>query len=667
MIKKHYIRFFFVFSVLSGLIPLILPNFVSAADLSQFRAGRIIEDGVFSNKGTMTPTDIQNFLNSKMTSCDTWGTKLSEYGGGTRAQYGAARGNPAPFTCLKDYYQNPATGQDNYGGQPIPSGAISAAQIIWNYSQQFNINAQVILVTLQKENGMITDEWPFIKQYREAMGFGCPDNVAPGAPACDPSYGSFSGQVYEAARHFRNYMDRQYCDANWCTPYRVGERYIAYDTDPACGGTVVNIENRATSALYSYTPYQPNPAALAAGYGLAEPCGAFGNRNFFSYFTDWFGSTKTSTPYAWQYVSQQAYQDAQRSVRFTSTPTVLPGGKVYVTVKAMNVGYQTWQNSVVRIAPSKPIDTPSVFAADTWMSNIRAVSLKEASVAPGQIGSFEFELQAPTTTGEYRSYFNILAENIVWFNDIGLRFTVNVNTPSQPSAQANPTLSTGQSLSTGRTLLSGDTQSVLTVDRNGNLVLLSNFKPAWSISGAGYKDNRLVMQGDGNLVLYNAAGTPLWNTETQGNPGAYLTIQTDGNLVLYTPSGVALWATYTIHTPEHLSYVNTTLPVGTLYPFQQLETPSRKYRLILQPDGNLVLYTQQGVPLWASGTDGKQVSFLAMQGDGHLVLYDKNYLPIWYSRTSGSAASNLALQEDGNLVLYTSDLRPIWATYTNPR
>ena len=138
---------------------------------------------------------------------------------------------------------------------------------------------------------MVTDEWPFLKQYQQAMGFGCPDNTAPGAPACDPTYGSFSAQVYQAARHFRNYMDRQYCDANWCTPYRVGQKYIAYDVDSSCGGSTVNIENLATSALYSYTPYQPNAAALAAGYGSAEPCGAYGNRNFFNYFTDWFGTT----------------------------------------------------------------------------------------------------------------------------------------------------------------------------------------------------------------------------------------------------------------------------------------------------------------------------------------------------------------------------------------
>src|SRR5699024_261440 len=39
-------------------------------------------------------------------------------------------------------------------------------------------------------------------------------------------------------------------------------------------------------------PYQPNRAALNAGYGTGDGCSAYGNRNFYNYFTDWFGSTQ---------------------------------------------------------------------------------------------------------------------------------------------------------------------------------------------------------------------------------------------------------------------------------------------------------------------------------------------------------------------------------------
>ncbi len=53
----------------------------------------------------------------------------------------------------------------------------------------------------------------------------------------------------------------------------------------------VNIVNLATAALYDYTPYQPNAAALAAGYGTGDSCSSYGNRNFYLYFNDWFGTT----------------------------------------------------------------------------------------------------------------------------------------------------------------------------------------------------------------------------------------------------------------------------------------------------------------------------------------------------------------------------------------
>ena len=56
---------------------------------------------------------------------------------------------------------------------------------------------------------------------------------------------------------------------------------------------------------------------------------------------------------------------------------------------------------------------------------------------------------------------------------------------------------------------------------------------------------RMVMQNDGNLVVYSASGQPLWATLTQNNPGAWLAMQNDGNLVVYSSSGRPLWASHT--------------------------------------------------------------------------------------------------------------------------
>jgi hypothetical protein len=61
----------------------------------------------------------------------------------------------------------------------------------------------------------------------------------------------------------------------------------------------------------------------------------------------------------------------------------------------------------------------------------------------------------------------------------------------------------------------------------------------------------LIMQGDGNLVLYAESNTPVWATRTQDSGAVRASLQDDGNLVLYTKEeerrfrrdvAVAVWA-----------------------------------------------------------------------------------------------------------------------------
>lgn len=74
--------------------------------------------------------------------------------------------------------------------------------------------------------------------------------------------------------------------------FRAGGTYsIAYNPNAACGSSTVTIANRATAALYNYTPYQPNAAALKNLTGSGDSCSSYGNRNFWRYYRTWFGST----------------------------------------------------------------------------------------------------------------------------------------------------------------------------------------------------------------------------------------------------------------------------------------------------------------------------------------------------------------------------------------
>lgn len=85
------------------------------------------------------------------------------------------------------------------------------------------------------------------------------------------------------------------------------------------------------------------------------------------------------------------------------------------------------------------------------------------------------------------------------------------------------------------------------------------------------------------------------------------------------------------------------------------------YRLLMQGDGNLVLYGP-GRPMWATGTSG-QVMYAGMQDDGNFVLYAPGTVPIWASNTAGHPGAHLLVQNDGNLVIYGPS-GPIWATNT---
>ena len=235
---------------------------VETANLSNFRPGNIVSNEVFYNSAAMGEADIQSFLQQRVPRCQTG------------------------YTCLKDYSQaTDSRAADAYCSSYSGSNWESAARIIWKVAQACGINPQVLLVTLQKEQGLVTHTAPSALRFRIAMGQGCPDTAA-----CDQRYYGFFNQVMGAAKQFRIYSVSQ--NFKYYAPGRTWN--VRFHPNTACGSSPVYIENQATANLYYYTPYQPNPSALAAGFGTGDACGSYGNRNFYNYFTDWFGSTQVS-------------------------------------------------------------------------------------------------------------------------------------------------------------------------------------------------------------------------------------------------------------------------------------------------------------------------------------------------------------------------------------
>jgi pimeloyl-ACP methyl ester carboxylesterase len=108
-----------------------------------------------------------------------------------------------------------------------------------------------------------------------------------------------------------------------------------------------------------------------------------------------------------------------------------------------------------------------------------------------------------------------------------------------------------------------------------------------------------------------------------------------------------------------------TLASGTaLHAGEGLFSANGRYHLVYQGDGNLVLYRDDGTPLWASHTDGSAPGVVVMQGDGNLVMYDGQDVPIWHTGTSGYGGAWLVVGNDGNVVVYDAHGSPLWATDT---
>ncbi|WP_157372831.1 hypothetical protein [Agromyces sp. Root81] len=251
-------------ALVASLITFTPTQSAEAADAAQFDPGNLISDANFFNGSAMTAGEVQSFIAGKLPSCR------------------------SGYTCLPSYTQNTPSMPALAGRCAAYTGAggESASAIIAKVGAACGISQKVLLVLLQKEQSLVTDTWPSAGQYASATGYSCPDTAA-----CDPAYAGFFFQVYHAARQFKSYAANP---GNW--NHQAGRvNYIRYDTELSCGSSPVYIANQATAGLYNYTPYQPNAAALANLYGTGDSCSAYGNRNFWRIYSDWFGSPNSDT------------------------------------------------------------------------------------------------------------------------------------------------------------------------------------------------------------------------------------------------------------------------------------------------------------------------------------------------------------------------------------
>lgn len=295
MIKKSFMLLMAV-TLLSVAFPL---NKVNAAT---FNPNRIIDDGIFDSTNTMNASQVDSFLNSFPNSC------ISANSG---------------FRAIDPNGYNPSQGF-------IYGGYVTAGQVIYDASQAYGLNPQVLLTTLEKEQSLVTGRNNFSgycnngdqHKYAAAVGYGCPDSgttysytglslyqrngvvISDTGTTCvnSASKAGFSQQVIRAAWLLKFGQQRSKGNINWAVikgnwnnsddpqtcyggPMTQGTwqrcpsgSTTYYDGYTTIDATSVHMDTGGTAALYWYTPHFA------------------GNQNFFNIFTSWFGSTQFPQP-----------------------------------------------------------------------------------------------------------------------------------------------------------------------------------------------------------------------------------------------------------------------------------------------------------------------------------------------------------------------------------
>jgi hypothetical protein len=202
----------------------------SAADAA-FDSSNIVPESFMSATGTMSEAQIQSFLQQQ-------GSYLAGY------------------TETLHTLVGPNDDTDPYGW--------SAAHMIWEAANWYGINPQVILATLQKEQGLITNPSPPGWALAYAMGYGCPDGGT-----C--SYAGFSHQVDWGTWQLNHNMKYADLHSSSVAPYTTGNT-VSID------GINVYLSTGATASLYRYTPHFQ------------------GNQNFYNICVRWFGLGSSPSP-----------------------------------------------------------------------------------------------------------------------------------------------------------------------------------------------------------------------------------------------------------------------------------------------------------------------------------------------------------------------------------
>ena len=233
---------------------------------------------------------------------------------------------------------------------------------------------------------------------------------------------------------------------------------------------------------------------------------------------------------------------------------------------------------------------------------------------------------------------------------------------------SSDTLTAPAMLGTDRQVVSSNGNFRLIMQSDGNLVLYTiQNRALWSSRTYMYPGGTFVVQSDGNLVIYAPGHGAVWSSGTYHSSGSVLRLGNDGDLVFSTATGAAVWATHTnvaSGTNDNPVASATLRAPGVMAPNTALTSPHGAYRAVMQGDGNFVVY-QGSIALWASGTYGHAGAHLALQSDNNLIVYSTTNAVLWTAHTGNTGANQLLLGDDGELRLYDPPGNVRWQSQNN--
>jgi RHS repeat-associated protein len=172
-------------------------------------------------------------------------------------------------------------------------------------------------------------------------------------------------------------------------------------------------------------------------------------------------------------------------------------------------------------------------------------------------------------------------------------------------------LTVNQRINANQCIVSPHGQYMLYMGPDGNFFIydIAHAAGTWGPGTYGHPGAYAILQTDGNFVVYDVNGTALWNSGTNGTYAERLDMNDDGRILIWksawnsgTSNGQFNGTTYTHPGCDIGLGTGTT---GVLGSGQCFVSPNGHFELLMQADGNMVIYDRSvtpNAPIWSTGT-----------------------------------------------------------------